>query len=65
MTVVHHLLGTNTFPPERFLIEGHADSRPLAPNDSRENRALNRRVEIVIVKGNDLEGDELSAANTP
>lgn len=64
VTVVHHLLSTNEFPPERFLIEGHADSRPLAPNDSGENRALNRRVEIVIVKGDDLEGEELSTANT-
>lgn len=29
-------------------IEGRADFEPLAPNDSPENRALNRRVDILI-----------------
>lgn len=33
------------------MLEGYADTRPLAPNDSDENRAINRRVEIVVLKG--------------
>ena len=28
--------------------EGDADNYPIAPNDSQENRAKNRRVEIII-----------------
>ena len=50
-SVVHELLKYNTIPPERFVLEGYADTRPLAPNDSIENRAINRRVEIVVLKG--------------
>jgi len=50
-SVVHELLRYNTIPPERFVLEGYADTRPLAPNDSDENRAINRRVEIVVLKG--------------
>ncbi|MBN47870.1 MULTISPECIES: flagellar motor protein MotB [unclassified Methylophaga] len=50
-SVVHELLRYNTIPPERFVLEGYADTRPLAPNDSAENRATNRRVEIVVLKG--------------
>ncbi|VAX08092.1 Flagellar motor rotation protein MotB [hydrothermal vent metagenome] len=48
VTVVHALLTDPTMDPERFLVEGHADSNPLAPNDSSENRAVNRRVELII-----------------
>lgn len=32
----------------RFSYEGRADSEPIAPNDSAEGRARNRRVEIVL-----------------
>lgn len=32
----------------RIQSEGRADSEPLAPNDSPENRAKNRRVEIIV-----------------
>lgn len=36
--------------PERIGVIGYADSRPLFPNDTPEHRALNRRVEIFILK---------------
>lgn len=35
-------------PAERISSEGQADSQPLQPNDSPANRAINRRVEIVL-----------------
>ena len=35
--------------PRRFSAEGRADSEPVAPNDSPRNRALNRRVDIVLL----------------
>jgi chemotaxis protein MotB len=37
-------------PPERMTASGYADYAPIAPNDSPENRAINRRVEFVLEK---------------
>jgi len=37
-------------PPERFTAYGYAEYRPVAPNDSEENRAKNRRIEISILR---------------
>ncbi len=33
---------------ERMSAEGFADAKPIAPNDTQENRAKNRRVEIYV-----------------
>lgn len=35
---------------KRFLVEGKADTQPLVPNDSEKNRAINRRIELVIMQ---------------
>jgi chemotaxis protein MotB len=59
VTVVHALLRNKHIDPARVLIEGWADTRPIAPNDTPENRALNRRVELLIRRGKDEEGGEL------
>lgn len=37
------------FPPERLSAAGYAEFYPVAPNGTEEGRALNRRVDIVIV----------------
>jgi OOP family OmpA-OmpF porin len=37
-------------PPERLDFAGYGASRPLGPNDSPEGRALNRRVEFLLVR---------------
>jgi chemotaxis protein MotB len=47
-SVVHYLLKNELIEPGRISATGYADSRPLVPNDSVENRAKNRRVEISI-----------------
>jgi chemotaxis protein MotB len=63
VTVAHALLSNPAIDPSRVLVEGHADTKPLVPNDSRENRALNRRVELVIVRGiPDQDGGEVPIA---
>jgi len=55
VTVVHALLMNPGVAQERVLIEGHADSHPLVSNDSAENRAKNRRVELIMMRGEDLD----------
>lgn len=47
-SVVHFLLQAGAIDPSRVSAEGFADSRPLVPNDSPQNRAINRRVELLI-----------------
>ena len=44
------VMGTLTaqVDPARMHAEGRADSEPVAPNDTPDNRARNRRVEIVL-----------------
>lgn len=60
VTVVHGLLKNPNIDPARVTIEGHADSRPLVPNDNSANRAINRRVELILERGNDKsDGDIL------
>ena len=55
VSVVHELLDGGTLDPARFVIEGHGDAHPLTTNDTPENRALNRRVEMTIEQGHDEE----------
>jgi len=52
--VVHHLTKKGSVDPYRVQMRAHAETKPLVPNDSRENKARNRRVEIVIVGNNHL-----------
>ena len=64
VSVVHELLNNADLDPVRFLVEGHGDAHPLAPNDTAANRALNRRVEMTIQQGNnqDIATEEPIAA---
>ncbi len=62
VSVVHEMMLATDMPADRFLVEGYADTRPVAPNDSAANRAKNRRVEIILMQGEDKEGEDISAA---
>lgn len=48
VSVVHELVMNRALPAERVTAAGRAETNPLVPNDSPENRARNRRVEIAI-----------------
>ena len=65
VTVVHGLLKNPDIDPGRVMIEGHADSRPLMPNDSSANRAINRRVELILERGNDMDNGDMLIIEDP
>ncbi len=48
LSVLEYLLGDRRLPPERFALGAYGAVKPLHPNNSPENRALNRRVEIIF-----------------
>jgi len=60
-TVANLLLDNPALEPGRLTVMGHADTRPLAPNDSEAARARNRRVEITLQLGVAVELEVLSA----
>ncbi len=47
--VVRYLIEVLGFPADRLSAAGYADTKPIAPNDCEANRALNRRVDIVVL----------------
>lgn len=51
-SVVHNFIRYGNVDPERMEIRAFSDNEPLVPNDSWENRAKNRRVEISVLHGN-------------
>ncbi len=57
VSVAHQLLRLASIDAERVIVTGHADTRPRASNDTPEDRAKNRRVDISIVRGKEI--DEL------
>ncbi len=61
VTVLHSLLRNPALEAGRVVVEGYAETRPLAPNDNVENRARNRRVELLLIRGDDQVGPELRA----
>lgn len=48
VAVAEELLAAGSIDPGRVVAQGYAEHRPKAPNDSPENRARNRRVEITL-----------------
>lgn len=48
LSVLHFLVKEKGVEPERLSAIGFGEYHPVASNDSREGRSLNRRVEIVI-----------------
>ena len=46
--MIHQLQQSGRIGIGRLAAIGYADTRPLAPEDTAENRALNRRVEVTL-----------------
>jgi chemotaxis protein MotB len=52
LSVVRFFTETQKLPPQRFAAIGYGEHQPLYPNTTSRNRALNRRVEINIIRRN-------------
>ncbi len=49
LSVLHYLIDKKGISPHRISAIGYGEYRPVASNDTKEGRKLNRRVEIVIL----------------
>lgn len=52
------ILENNQLDPDRFSAKGYGEHHPIVPNTSEENRAKNRRVEVLILPNYNIELDE-------
>lgn len=55
LAVATELFDDSRIDQSRYQVIGHADTKPLVPNNTALNRATNRRVEIIIQRGKDKE----------
>ncbi len=63
--VARELLVDDIIDVERLRIVGHGANIPVKENNTRDNRAYNRRVEIIIVQGEEVVGSEIGIMNEP
>jgi chemotaxis protein MotB len=59
VTVLHSLLRNPEIAEERVIVQGLSDTQPLVDNDSPQNRAKNRRVELILMRGMDEDFGDL------
>ncbi len=65
VSVAHELLRAAPLDQSRFVVAGHADTRPQTDNATAEGRAKNRRVDISISRGiEDDKNQSISATET-
>lgn len=55
VSVVHELIDSGNLPQRRFRVSGYASTQPLEDNSTNEGRARNRRVEVTVVYGDDVQ----------
>ncbi|MEA1936176.1 MAG: OmpA family protein [Thermodesulfobacteriota bacterium] len=49
--VMNYLIKRKEIAPQRFILKAYGKSKPVAPNDTKKGRALNRRVLLTAVEG--------------
>ncbi|GBF22823.1 chemotaxis protein MotB [Candidatus Gastranaerophilus sp. (ex Termes propinquus)] len=62
-SVVNFLIKNNGISPKLLIASGYADTVPLVPNTTAENKSMNRRVELVILRNKygKIEGKDLKS----
>ncbi|MDM5052743.1 flagellar motor protein MotB [Aeromonas dhakensis] len=61
VAVAHQMIKVPGFDGSRLVVQGMADTQPLVPNTTPENRRMNRRVEISIMQGKPTVSAPISA----
>ncbi len=56
LAVTRYLVNNHFIDPRRISVAGYGAYKPIVPNDTPQHRALNRRVDIVILKTISLGG---------
>lgn len=56
--IVHYLVEQGGIPPDRFSAAGYAFYHPVVPNNTPENRARNRRVDVIVLNAPDQQAPE-------
>jgi chemotaxis protein MotB len=49
LAVLEHLLSNKNLNPKNFSTAGYSEYQPIVPNTTKENKGLNRRVDIVVI----------------
>jgi chemotaxis protein MotB len=58
-SIVHYLIDALHFPPARLSAIGYGEFRPIADNSTESGRAMNRRVDIVLLSRDAQQGEPL------
>ncbi len=61
LSVLHYLVDKNGIAPERVSAIGYGEYQPVAANETKDGRQMNRRVEIVILPQVQKVKEEVSA----
>jgi len=65
LAVVHYFIDEEGLPASRFSAAAFADNRPLTGNVTKEERARNRRADVVILDATELSSEALWGEPTP
>jgi chemotaxis protein MotB len=63
--VVRYIIEKSDISPKMISAAGYAEFKPLMANNSAENRAMNRRIEIIIEKPNNKTRIEIKNSDQP
>ncbi|MPM54374.1 Motility protein B [bioreactor metagenome] len=62
LSAVTYFVQEKQIDPIKFSVKGYGEYKPLVPNDTPENRAINRRIDILMVEQK-VKGDKNTQAN--
>lgn len=62
LSAVTYFVHDKQIDPMRFSVKGYGEYKPLVPNDTPENRAINRRIDILMVEQK-VKGDKDTQAS--